>query len=537
MSEVQQKCNLSFDDTEFPQGIPSEDPLAITPLVAACKIHRLLTDGGSAAYILFKSTLDQMDIDLRLIRRAEGNLVGFSGTRVLVIGVITLPVVIGDQEPRVSKQVEFTIVDCKSPHNGIFGQPFLAKFMALSSTCHQKLKFPTKAGIREACVTPWGVPKGEGEVRQTNIVDTRAEDPRPESMDSDFEVALDPTKLERKVRVSTHVHNDVIEPLIALLKEYKELFVWCTEDMLGVPRQVAQHCLAVPANAEPRQKARRNFTGDKLKAIEEEVARLLAAGLIREVKYPKWLANVVLVKKSSGAWWMCVDYTTINKVCPGDPYLLLRIDQLIDATSDHKTLSFLDMFSGYHQIPMSREDEEKTAFMTPFGNFCFVGKPGLKNAGATYQRMIDAVFSQQIGRNIEAYVDDLIVKTKKGNSHLEDLRETFEALCKHSLRLNPLKCVFGAEAGKFLGFMITKRGIKVDPKQITAVQELRASRSAVEIQSLNGKIAALGRFIPRSADKCAPFFKMLKSGTRFTCSKECEVAFQDLKSYLVSPLY
>ncbi|CAL1369007.1 unnamed protein product [Linum trigynum] len=185
---------------------------------------------------------------------------------------------------------------------------------------------------------------------------------------------------------------------------------------------------------------------------------------------------------------------------------------------------------------MSREDEEKTGFMTLFGNFCFVGMPfGLKNAGATYQRMIDTVFSRQIGRNIEAYVDDLIVKTKAGNSHLEDLRETFEALREHNLRLNPLKCVFGAEAGKFLGFMITKRGIEVDPKQITAVQQLRAPRSALEIQSLNGKIAALGRFIPRSADKCAPFFKTLKSGTKFAWTKECEAAFQEMKAYLVSP--
>ncbi|CAL1411103.1 unnamed protein product [Linum trigynum] len=185
---------------------------------------------------------------------------------------------------------------------------------------------------------------------------------------------------------------------------------------------------------------------------------------------------------------------------------------------------------------MSREDEEKTAFMTPFGNFCFVGMPfGLKNTGATYQRMIDTVFSRQIGRNIEAYVDDLIVKTKPGNSHLEDLRETFEALREHNLRLNPLKCVFGAEAGKFLGFMITKRGIEVDPKKITAVQQLLAPRSALEIQSLNGKIAALGRFILRSADKCAPFFKTLKSGTKFALTKECEAAFQELKAYLVFP--
>ncbi|CAL1371054.1 unnamed protein product [Linum trigynum] len=233
-----------------------------------------------------------------------------------------------------------------------------------------------------------------------------------------------------------------------------------------------------------------------------------------------------------------VDYTTINKVCPGDPYPLQRIGQMIDATSNHETLSFLDMFSGYHQIPTSHKDEEKTAFMTPFGNFCFMGMPfGLKNAGATYQRMIDTVFAPHMGCNIEAYVDDLIVKTKGGGSHLEDLHETFEALRRNNLRLNPLKCAFGAEAGKFLGFMITKRGIEADPKQITTVQQLRAPRSATEVQSLNDKRAALGRFIPKSADKCAPFFQTLKNGARFEWTPECEAAFNELKLYLVSPLY
>ncbi|CAL1353283.1 unnamed protein product [Linum trigynum] len=118
-ADVQTGGQLSFNDIELPQGIPSEDPLIITALVAACKIHRLLIDGGAAADILFQSTIDKMDIDPRLIKRAQGNLVGFSGTRVPVICVVTLPVVIGDQEPHVSKQVEFTIVDCKSSHNGI----------------------------------------------------------------------------------------------------------------------------------------------------------------------------------------------------------------------------------------------------------------------------------------------------------------------------------------------------------------------------------------------------------------------------------
>ncbi|CAL1378789.1 unnamed protein product [Linum trigynum] len=125
--------------------------------------------------------------------------------------------------------------------------------------------------------------------------------------------------------------------------------------------------------------------------------------------------------------------------------------------------------------------------------------------------MIDLVFSRQIGRNIEAYINDLIVKNKEGRSHLEDLRETFETLRQHGLHFNPLKCVFGAEARKFMGFMITKCGIEVDAKQMTAAQQKPMPRNTTEIQYLNGKLAALGRFISRSADKCAAFFQTLKT--------------------------
>ncbi|CAL1353458.1 unnamed protein product [Linum trigynum] len=220
---------MSFSDSELSQGIPSEDPLTITALIVACKTHRLLIDGGSVVDVLFKCTLDQMDIDPRLIQQAQGNLVGFSGTRVAVIGEITLPVVIEDDELRVSKQIKFTIVDCDSPRNDILGLPFLAKFMSLPSTCHQKLKFPTKAGTGESCSLPWTKSNQEAPCpvaapRQTNIIDTHADDPHLESMDSDFEVALDPTEPNKKVRISTHVPNDMVELLVKLLQEYKELF-------------------------------------------------------------------------------------------------------------------------------------------------------------------------------------------------------------------------------------------------------------------------------------------------------------------------
>ena len=149
-------------------------------------------------------------------------------------------------------------------------------------------------------------------------------------------------------------------------------------------------------------------------AAEQKVEKLLQAGFIREVYYPDWLANVVIVPKANGKWRMCVDFTDLNKACPKDSYPLPRIDKLVDETSGYELLSFMDAFSGYHQIMMYPPDQEKTSFITEKGTYCYRVMPfGLKNAGATYQRMVNKVFKDLLGNTMEAYVDDMIVKSKK----------------------------------------------------------------------------------------------------------------------------
>lgn len=126
---------------------------------------------------------------------------------------------------------------------------------------------------------------------------------------------------------------------------------------------------------------------------------------------------------------MCVDFTDLNKACPKDSFPLPRINQLVDSTAGHKLLTFMDAFSGYSQINMAEEDQEKTAFITSQGLYCYKVMPfGLKNAGATYQRLVNKIFSKQIGRNMEVYVDDMLVKNKEELAHLDDLRETFATL-------------------------------------------------------------------------------------------------------------
>ena len=159
--------------------------------------------------------------------------------------------------------------------------------------------------------------------------------------------------------------------------------------MSGVPRELAEHTLNIDPKFKPVNQFLRQFNEERLKAIGEEVARLLAAGFIVEVFHPKWLANHVLVLKKNGTWRMCVDYTDLNKAYPADPFALPRIDRIIDATAGYESLCFLDAYSGYHQIKMAVKDQEKTSFITPFGAPCYVSMHfGLKSAQATYQRYV-----------------------------------------------------------------------------------------------------------------------------------------------------
>ena len=170
---------------------------------------------------------------------------------------------------------------------------------------------------------------------------------------------------------------------------------------------------------------------------------------------------------------------------------------------------------------MHEADQEKTSFVTSQGLFCYKVMPfGLKNAGATYQRLMNKMFAQQIGRNVQVYVDDMLVKSRKKEDHLEDLRETFGTLRSYNMKLNPGKCAFGVTAGKFLGFMVSQRGIEANPDKIRAIIEMAPPRNVKEVQSLNGKIAALNRFVSKATDKCLPFFRTLKKSFEWT--DECQ---------------
>ena len=214
------------------------------------------------------------------------------------------------------------------------------------------------------------------------------------------------------------------------------------------------------------------FAPERDKAIAEEVKKLLEAGFIREVYYSDWLANVVMVKKANGKWRMCVDFTDLNRPCPKDSYPLPRIDTLVDSIARHELLSFMDAFSGYNQIKINEDNQERTSFVTGQGLFCYKVMPfRVKNEGATYQKLMNKMFAHQIGMNVQVYVYDMLVKSLCKNDHLNDLQETFDTLRLYNMKLNPSKCVFGVTTKKFLGFIMSQRGIKVNPEKVRAIME------------------------------------------------------------------
>ncbi|GJT11804.1 reverse transcriptase domain-containing protein [Tanacetum coccineum] len=230
---------------------------------------------------------------------------------------------------------------------------------------------------------------------------------------------------------------------------------------------------------------------------------------------------------------MCIDFKDLNKACPKDLYPLPNIDKKIESIMGFKYKCFLDAYKGYHQIQMTKKDEENTAFHTDEGVFCYTKIPfGLKNAGATYQRLVDTIFEGQMGRKLEAYVDDMVIKSKTEPEMIKDVEETLLTLKKVNMNLNPKKCSFKMEEGKFLGYIVTSKGIRENPEKAKVVVNMPSPSNLKQMQRLSGKLAALNRFLSKAAEKALPCLDTLKKCTSkkdFHWIVEAEEAFQEMK--------
>jgi hypothetical protein len=243
---------------------------------------------------------------------------------------------------------------------------------------------------------------------------------------------------------------------------------------------------------------------------------LLDVDFLKEVYRPDSLANPILVPKKNKDWRMCVDYIDLNKACKEDPFMLPWIDQVVDSTIGCRLLSFLDCYSKYHQISLKVADQIKTSFITLFSAFCYTTMPfRLKSVGATYQQGIQWCLHSQLGHNTEAYIDNVVVKSREDEGLISDLVETFNNLRKFKMTLNPEKCTFGVPSGKLLGYMVSHHGIDPNLEKVTSITKKKPLESLHDVQKLTGWMAALSRFISQLDVRGLPFFKLIKKQDKF----------------------
>ena len=365
--------SITFSDLDL-EGCqhPHEDPLVIRAVVANKTVHWVLVDNRSSADIIFSSAFDKMDIGRDRLEPVSTYLRGFSGEKVLPLGSIQLVLTLGDPPCQATTTARFLVVDSPSAYNMLLGRPSLNAIKAIPSTYHMMIKFPTVSGVgmvrgdqrvAKECYSTSMKQKTDDNIYLDEL-DMRDEVlTRPEPSEELEPVSLDDDP-EHLAYIGSKLAEDLKIPLTYFLRQNKDVFTWEQADMGGIDPTVITHKLNVISSFKPVKQKRRSFAPKRQKAIKEEVGKLLQAGAIREVEYPEWLANIVLLKKANGKWRLCIDFIDVNKACPKDSFPLPHINLIVDATAGHELLSFMDAFSGYNQISMNPGDQEKTSFVT-----------------------------------------------------------------------------------------------------------------------------------------------------------------------------
>uniref|UniRef100_A0A2N9ENL2 RNA-directed DNA polymerase n=1 Tax=Fagus sylvatica TaxID=28930 RepID=A0A2N9ENL2_FAGSY len=565
-------------------------PLYLSATINEVQVRRALVDTGSCINLIPLSTIQAAEISQKKIQGAPMEIKGFGGVGEYTKGHIQLVLKVGP----IVALTRFHVVDSVVPYHILLGRPWLHKHQLIPSTYHQSLYDEITPAGEASLAKPIGIslPKWE-EIKDAPKADLRdllerkkkrkaeasasKSQPQyvrvrlpgrahylplmkpscltvnatdiPESADTAEAVTADPKisaeeelevinlssdpNVHRSVSISASLSIEERMHLVKLLKEYQDVFAWQYDEMPGIDPKLVAHSLNVEPDTRPVVQSMRTFHPEVEAQITQEVKKLLSAGFIKPIQHPRWLSNIVPVKKKNGQIRCCMDFRNLNKACPKDEFPLPNMDLLIDSAAGHAMFSFMDGFSGYNQIFMSPRDAKKTAFCTPIGNFYYTVMPfGLKNAGATYQRTMTAMFHDMMLREIEDYIDDIVVKSKTKEDHFGILKKVFERCRLYKLKMNPLKCAFGVSAGKFLGFLVHQCGIDVDPARASAIATIKPPTTHKEMKSFLGKLLYIRRFIPGLATVTSTFAPLSKKGAPFHWSTKCQEAFEKVQDIM-----
>ncbi|XP_072083633.1 uncharacterized protein [Arachis hypogaea] len=490
---------ITFLPEDCQHGTAAEDaPFVISAKIGTGLVRRILVDTGADSNILFRGAFDKLGLRDENLQTHRNGVTGLGDNFLKPEGSITLPLTIGTGDKRRTLIAEFVVLKDSTAYNVILGRKTINDFSAIIFTKYLLMKFiaeddsiGTIHGDREIAAecdnTSLALRKKSRNAAGIFLADLDARQdgqPRPEP-EGDMEKLQIGQIKDEYTFINRNLPYDLKEDLSQFLKQNRDLFAFTPADMPGIDPDFMSHRLAVNPKTKPVAQRRRKMSADRATEVKRQVQALLEANFIRELPY---------------------------------------------------TTCFMDAYSGYNQIPMHRPDEEKTAFITPDGTYCYTVMPfGLKNAGATYQRLVNKIFQNLSGTKLEVYIDDMLAKTDSDEQLISDLKAVTDTLRRHQMRLNPTKCAFGMEAGKFLGFMITQRGVEANPEKCRAILEMTSPKNLRDVQKLTGRLTVLSRFLGASAQKAIPFFKLMKKGAPFIWKEECEAAFQHFKETLAEP--
>ncbi|XP_068492144.1 uncharacterized protein [Phaseolus vulgaris] len=444
--------NEDFKGVDYRQ---QDDPIVIAVDIDRFTIRKTLVDQGSSVDIVYWKTFKAMKIAETEMMPYDDHVVGFSSERVGTKGYIELYTTFDEGKNTRTIKIRYVVIDANTSYNILLGQPSINRLMAIVSTPHLTMKFPSRTGDILTV-----------HVDQKEARECYAESLRVEPLRND----TSPLRVRKSSRKDYSPRKDwsrTVEPTVALV----DLDPRAAKDRL----EAREELWRVPLLDEEHNTA----VGTAMAAVEAEIM------------------HVGLKKNMDMFAWTPADM-------PG--------------------------------ISMHPRNKEKTTFMTAETNYYYEVMPfGLKNAGVTYQRLMDKIFKGLIGRAVEVYVDDIVIKSDSFEQHLKDLNKVFRALKGVNMKLNPKRCTFRVEGGKFLGFMLTHRGIETNPDKCQAILGMRSPNSIKEIQQLLGRLTALSRFVPRLAERTRPMVQLLQKGTKFVWDDRCEEIFKQLKEFLTSP--
>ncbi|GKA42498.1 putative nucleotidyltransferase, ribonuclease H [Tanacetum coccineum] len=479
-------------------------PVVVEAMIEGFRVRRIHVDGGSSSEVMYEHCFRNLSYRTRSrLRESRIPLVGFLG-------------------------------ESPSPYNALLDRTGMRSLGATSSeVINPRVSL---APVETRPRRPGKEPMQLDDLEERRQLDKKR---KPPKSGAEEKKVVNDNYPKQLITIGGGLSAECKHAIIHTLRKNVDIFAWTLADMTGIPMAITKHSLNTYPHIEPKAQKKMSLAPNRRKVVTDEVNKWLKAGIVRRVRYPTWVVNPVLVKKVDGSWRMCIDFKDLNKACPKDLYPLSKIDWKIESLMEFQYKCFLDAYTGYHQIQMTKKDEEKTAFHTEDGVFCYTKMPfGLKNAGATYQRLVDSAFKEQIGVNLEAYVDDMVIKSRTEQDIIKDIEQTFSTLRRINMKLNPKKCSFGMAEGKFLRYIVTSEGIRANPKKAKAVMDMPSPKTLKQMQSLCRKLAALNRFLSKSAERSLPFLDTLKKYTNkkeFRWTKSAEAAFLEMKK-LVSEL-